>query len=487
MSIRVGLFSSLMVPALVVAGTGPAAAQTATSRTTPAAASTTQCPAVHMLLAPGTSETARFAEPNQDTHGFLSRDLARPVMNAVNGPNIGDLSSGVAELLDLPDGMQSLAGTAGKALGAAMTSHQQQVPRVSRTYVTYPATVGGAQPPGMQGIPLNVGDLTPYGESMLTGVEMTEDLMGKIATKCPDTKVFLAGFSQGAEVISNVARRAGAGLSVIEPSQIGGVALFADPTRAGGTPLHPEGSSTVGPVPGTDGENVQRALVGLDQLATANAGGLGTDKTGLSDFGQIADRVVSWCLPGDYVCGLPAESELVTDIVPLLEEVSLGDPVAGAVAVAKLSESAMSLLEPGSASGLARQTLQVFKDAGVPVPEQVELAVSLTAWLSTNEHNAYAERPVLPDGRSPAAATVDWVQAIAQDVTAGSDEPLAPAPRRSVDGLSALATVEFDNQAARAALDDLGYTTTTSSTAVSTATSAPSTSASPTSSYLEGN
>lgn len=652
MSIRVGLFSSLMVPALVVAGTGPAAAQTATSRTTPVAASTTQCPAVHMLLAPGTSETARFAEPNQDTHGFLSRDLARPVMNAVNGPNIGDLSSGFAELLDLPDGMQSLASTAGKALGAAMTSHQQQVPRVSRTYVTYPATVGGAQPPGMQGIPLNVGDLTPYGESMLTGVEMTEDLMGKIATKCPDTKVFLAGFSQGAEVISNVARRAGAGLSVIDPSQIGGVALFADPTRAGGTPLHPEGSSTVGPVPGTDGENVQRALVGLDQLATANAGGLGTDKTGLSDFGQIADRVVSWCLPGDYVCGLPAESELVTDIVPLLEEVSLGDPVAalerlarildravsigdlsevvdlgfsgvgfsprpdggaktpvlskrvqaataeattaastssqttststtsstsetsetaepspvqapagqvlppappmpagpglpgipplptpeqvvrtvvdvaaglggmalgagitvvrktvtpenlaqiavagltggppaaGAVAVAKLSESAMSLLEPGSASGLARQTLQVFKDAGVPVPEQVELAVSLTAWLSTNEHNAYADRPVLPDGRSPAAATVDWVQAIAQDVTAGSDEPLAPAPRRSVDGLSALATVEFDNQAARAALDDLGYTTTTSSTAVSTATSAPSTSASPTSSYLEGN
>jgi len=655
MSIRVGLFSSLMVPVLVVAGTGPAAGQTATSRTT----STTQCPAVHMLLAPGTSETARFAEPNQDTHGFLSRDLARPVMNAVNGPNIGDLSAGFAELLDLPPGVESLAGTASKAIGSAAASQQRQAPRVSRTYVTYPATVGGVQPPGTQGIPLNVGDLTPYGESMLTGVEMTEDLMGKIATKCPETKVFLAGFSQGAEVISNVARSAGAGLSVIDPSQIAGVALFADPTRAGGTPLQPEGSSTVGPVPGTDGENVQRALVGLDELATANAGGLGTDKTGLDDFGQIADRVVSWCLPGDYVCGLPVESELVTDIVPLLEEVSLGDPVAalerlarildravsigdlsevvdlgfsgvgfstrpdggaktpvlskrvqaatadavaavststqtpststtistsetsetaapspvqapadqvpppapvmpagpglpgllllpplptpeqvvrtvvdvaagiggmalgagitvvrktvrpenlaqiavagltggppaaGAVAVAKLSESAMSLLEPGSASGLARQTLQVFKDAGVPVPEQVELAVSLTAWLSTNEHNAYAERPVLPDGRSPAAATTDWVQAIAQDVTAGGDEPLALAPRRSVDGLSALATVEFDNQAARAALDDLGYTTTspsmTSSSSRPTATSAPSTSASPTSSYLEGN
>ena len=78
------------------------------------------------------------------------------------------------------------------------------------------------------------------------------------------------------------------------------------------------------------------------------------------------------------------------------------------MAVAKLSESAMSLLEPGSASGLARQTLQVFKDAGVPVPEQVELAVSLTAWLSTNEHNAYAERPVLPERATVSPGATCW-------------------------------------------------------------------------------
>lgn len=654
MNVRVGMFSSLMVSTLVVAAAGPAAAQT-TTRIPSGSPETelSQCPAVHMLLAPGTSETARFAEPNQDTHGFLSRDLARPVMNAINEPNVGDLSSGFAELLDLPPGMESLAGTASEALEAAATDRERQAARVSRTYVTYPATVGGAQPPGLQTIPENVGDLTPYGESMQTGVDMTEDLMATIADECPDTKVFLAGFSQGAEVISNVARRAGAGQSALDPSRIAGVALFADPTRAGGTPLQPEGAASVGPVPGTDGTNVSQVIRGLDELATANAGGLGTDDTGLSDFGRIADRVVSWCLPGDYVCGLPVESDLVADIVPLLEQISLGDPVAGleqlarildravsvgdlsevadfdygglgfstrpdgaadtpvlskrvqaattdedteisaessasqpastgaqppvdapsagepappappvvpglpgipalpappplptpeqvvgtvvdvaagiggmalgagitvarqtitpenlaqvavagatggpqaagAVAVARLSESAMTLLEPGSASGYARQSLQVLRDAGIPVPEQVELAVSLSAWLSTSEHNAYGERPVLPDGRSPAAATTDWVQAIAQDVTAGGDDPLPEAPRPSVDGVSALEPVEFDSGTARTALTDLGYApsspTPSSSTPTSMPTSAPSSSVSPTTtSELEGN
>ena len=114
------LLSALVVTTVVVSAAGPAAAQTTTARPGPGTSTTTttttttsrgitQCPAVHMLLAPGTSETSRFAEPNSDTHGFLSQHLVRPVMAAVNGGNIGDLSSGFAALLDLPSGVQSLA------------------------------------------------------------------------------------------------------------------------------------------------------------------------------------------------------------------------------------------------------------------------------------------------------------------------------------------------------------------------------------------
>ena len=576
----------------------------------PVAVAAEQCAAVEMVLAPGTSETAGWSDKNADDKGFLSQSLAQPV-----------------------------AGHGGN---------------VTRSYVTYPATVGGAWPGiGTAPPPKNVGDTTSYADSVATGVANTEKQIRDISAACPDTKVFLAGFSQGAEVISNVARKIGAGESVA-PDKIAGVALFADPTREGGTPLQPDGASSPGPVPGAKGTTVTRAVSGLDVMEMPTAGGLGSDKTGHKDFGEISDRVVSWCLPGDYVCGMPVESELTSDIVSLLEKVSLGDPVttlqqvagildravsvgniseiadldfgeggftanaaemkrtpvldqrvataagrttstapsttgssaptstsastasstsatqtttqsrstvtttaeptatatsssrtarpaaqaaqaptskraaardprpeaglpalssdlavgssqnmgldegtqkvvsaaagiggmalgagitvlrqtltpenlaqialagvtggpqaAAAVAVAKLTNAGMSLLEPASASGYARQVLQVLKDSGMETPKIVELAVDLSAWTSAVEHNMYGERAMLPDGRSAAAATQDWVKAAAVDVSAD----VAPTvPEQVARGAGALVPTQFDVSQALNALKTL--------------------------------
>ena len=577
----------------------------------PVAVAAEQCAAVEMVLAPGTSETAGWSDKNADDKGFLSQSLAQPV-----------------------------AGHGGN---------------VTRSYVTYPATVGGAWPGiGTAPPPKNVGDTTSYADSVATGVTNTEKQIRDISAACPDTKVFLAGFSQGAEVISNVARKIGAGESVA-PDKIAGVALFADPTREGGTPLQPDGASTPGPVPGAKGTTVTRAVSGLDVMEMPTAGGLGSDKTGHKDFGEISDRVVSWCLPGDYVCGMPVESELTSDIVSLLEKVSLGDPVttlqqvagildravsvgniseiadldfgeggftanaaemkrtpvldqrvataagrttstapsttgssaptstspsstaptasesstgqsttaatttattteptvtstsrttrpaaqamqaptskrtaardprpeaglpalssdlavgssqnmgldegtqkvvsaaagiggmalgagitmlrqtltpenlaqialagvtggpqaAAAVAVAKLTNAGMSLLEPASASGYARQVLQVLKDSGMETPKIVELAVDLSAWTSAVEHNMYGERAMLPDGRSAAAATQDWVKAAAVDVSADAAPTI---PEQVARGADALAPTQFDVSQALNALKTL--------------------------------
>ena len=572
----------------------------------PVAAAAEQCAAVEMVLAPGTSETAGWSDKNADDKGFLSQSLAQPV-----------------------------AGHGGN---------------VTRSYVTYPATVGGAWPGiGTAPPPKNVGDTTSYADSVATGVANTEKQIRDISAACPDTKVFLAGFSQGAEVISNVARKIGAGESVA-PDKIAGVALFADPTREGGTPLQPDGASSPGPVPGAKGTTVTRAVSGLDVMEMPTAGGLGSDKTGHKDFGEISERVVSWCLPGDYVCGMPVESELTSDIVSLLEKVSLGDPVttlqqvagildravsvgniseiadldfgeggftanaaemrrtpvldqrvataagrttstapsttgssaptstsastasstsatqsrstgtttaeptasatstsrtarpaaqaaqaptskraaardprpeaglpalssdlavgssqnmgldegtqkvvsaaagiggmalgagitvlrqtltpenlaqiatagvtggpqaAAAVAVAKLTNAGMSLLEPASASGYARQVLQVLKDSGMETPKIVELAVDLSAWTSAVEHNMYGERAMLPDGRSAAAATQDWVKAAAVDVSADVTPPI---PEQVARGAGPLAPTQFDVSQALNALKTL--------------------------------
>ena len=577
----------------------------------PVAVAAEQCAAVEMVLAPGTSETAGWSDKDADDKGFLSQSLAQPV-----------------------------AGHGGN---------------VTRSYVTYPATVGGAWPGiGTAPPPKNVGDTTSYADSVATGVANTEKQIRDISAACPDTKVFLAGFSQGAEVISNVARKIGAGESVA-PDKIAGVALFADPTREGGTPLQPDGASTPGPVPGAKGTTVTRAVSGLDVMEMPTAGGLGSDKTGHKDFGEISDRVVSWCLPGDYVCGMPVESELTSDIVSLLEKVSLGDPVttlqqvagildravsvgniseiadldfgeggftanaaemkrtpvldqrvataagrttstapsttgssaptstspsstattasesstgqsttaatttattteptatstsrttrpaaqaaqaptskraaarnprpeaglpalssdlavgssqnmgldegtqkvvsaaagiggmalgagitvlrqtltpenlaqialagvtggpqaAAAVAVAKLTNAGMSLLEPASASGYARQVLQVLKDSGMETPKIVELAVDLSAWTSAVEHNMYGERAMLPDGRSAAAATQDWVKAAAVDVSADAAPTV---PEQVARGAGPLAPTQFDVSQALNALKTL--------------------------------
>ena len=393
-----------------------------------------------------------------------------------------------------------------------------------------------------------------------------------------------------------------------------------------------------------------RAVSGLDVMEMPTAGGLGSDKTGHKDFGEISERVVSWCLPGDYVCGMPVESELTSDIVSLLEKVSLGDPVttlqqvagildravsvgniseiadldfgeggftanaaemrrtpvldqrvataagrttstapsttgssaptstsastasstsatqsrstgtttaeptasatstsrtarpaaqaaqaptskraaardprpeaglpalssdlavgssqnmgldegtqkvvsaaagiggmalgagitvlrqtltpenlaqialagvtggpqaAAAVAVAKLTNAGMSLLEPASASGYARQVLQVLKDSGMEPPKIVELAVDLSAWTSAVEHNMYGERAMLPDGRSAAAATQDWVKAAAVDVSADVTPPI---PEQVARGAGPLAPTQFDVSQALNALKTL--------------------------------
>lgn len=680
---------------LTVATIPPAAAQDDANEST-------SCPAVHMLLAPGTSETARWADPNTDSHGFLSNEVAKPILNGSNDGQVPDLGAGLSKLLELPDAVgsaqaSSSSGASAHSSAESSTSSDEVVQRVSRTYVTYPSTAGGVAMPGMS---KNAGDATSYEDSVATGVEMTEDLAGKIALRCPDTKIFLTGYSQGAEVMSAVARRSGAGQSYLEPDSVAGVALFADPTRDGGTPLQPGGDSSPGPVPGAEGDSVSQVVSGLEEMTTPDARGLSTDKTGIDGFGELQDRTVSWCLMGDYVCGLPADSELTNDIVTILERMSLADPVktlrgvgdvldravkvgdisevanfdfgddgfsttaedaaetpvltervaaqkdpelaedadssttssttssatdeetdatgdsgsseasesaeaaettdpsesagvqpgtgddasstssaepssetssatstasettsestepsaastpsktsepaetpdngsadgpadvkipgvgsvpgpgpmpdvpevpgmpgaagmindtvdkvvpvaaglggmalgagitvakrtltpeniaqigmagisggpqaAGAIAAAKLTESGMTLLEPASASGYARDVLDLLDDNDIPVADEVKLAVNLSSWMSLTEHIAYAERAMLPDGRSAAQATTDWVQAIASDLTADSDTPMDTSGISDlVDvGTSVLAEVDFNDELA---------------------------------------
>lgn len=194
--------------------------------------------------------------------------------------------------------------------------------RIARTYVTYPATAGGAIVPG-----LKPSAPVAYTESMEKGAQNTAKVLNEVAVKCPNTKVFLAGHSQGAQVASTVAREIGSGESDFPADKVAGVALFSDPTRDKGVQVMQGGESTPAAVPDTDGDHTKQVgEFSSPEQDKLDGAGMGLDKTGGKDFGELADRTASWCSEGDLVCDLPVSGRLSGLVVGTAERLDLHDP-----------------------------------------------------------------------------------------------------------------------------------------------------------------
>ena len=194
--------------------------------------------------------------------------------------------------------------------------------RIARTYVTYPAAAGGAFVPG-----LKPSAPVAYTESMEKGAQNTAKVLGEVAAKCPNTKVFLAGHSQGAQVASTVAREIGSGESDFPADKVAGVALFSDPTRDKGVQVMQGGESAPAAVPGTDGGHTKQVgEFSSPEQDKLDGAGMGLDKTGGKDFGELADRTASWCSEGDLVCDLPISGRLSDLVVGTAERLDLHDP-----------------------------------------------------------------------------------------------------------------------------------------------------------------
>ena len=194
--------------------------------------------------------------------------------------------------------------------------------RIARTYVTYPAAAGGAIVPG-----LKPSEPVAYTESMEKGAQNTAKVLNEVAAKCPNTKVFLAGHSQGAQVASTVAREIGSGESDFPADKVAGVALFSDPTRDKGVQVMQGGESAPAAVPGTDGGHTKQVgEFSSPEQDKLDGAGMGLDKTGGKDFGELADRTASWCSEGDLVCDLPISGRLSDLVVGTAERLDLHDP-----------------------------------------------------------------------------------------------------------------------------------------------------------------
>ena len=271
----------------------PAMAQEPTATAAPTTSSVQlpeghTCALVQVIAVNGTTEASKNSDPDADT-GWLSR-IVRPVVRTANA-----------------DGED----------------------RISRAYVPYPASFGGLVP---------TEDQASYANSVRAGIDNGKALIAQTIERCPDTKIFLAGYSQGGQVASAIAREIGAGNGPVSPEQFAGAALMSDPTRGMGAPVFQAGTSqsTPGPVPGTDGQSV--SSVNVASTAPIPEGRGISPNTAAADFGSVADRVASFCVPGDLACDTPPDSDVFQVVANVAGQAeSAGDPVRALLDVAQIA------------------------------------------------------------------------------------------------------------------------------------------------------
>jgi len=138
-----------------------------------------------------------------------------------------------------------------------------------------------------------------YDESRQEGQSVLETEMVTMHDECPYTDFILAGFSQGAVILGDVASQIGQGGGVVPADRIRGVALIADGRREPG----------VGQVPGThvSGVGAEVALQPLNLLVQPIVPGATMRGPRVGGFGELQDRVWDICAPNDSICDAPRQ------------------------------------------------------------------------------------------------------------------------------------------------------------------------------------
>ncbi|WP_433672530.1 cutinase family protein [Nocardia sp. CA-136227] len=243
-----------------------------------------KCPALYALGIQGTGESSPDAAVTTDT-GMLS-EVFRPMM-----ADAGD------ELVD-------------------------------RAYVPYEASFGGVVAVSK----------TTYSQSVTGGLERLRSMAKQITDRCPNTRLAIAGYSQGAHVASVFAQEVGAGKGTVAAEKVAAVALFGDPNRNANAPLFPGKPDQKLPTaaPGTDGKTVA-GLGDPPATKTASGAGIAPDSGTLENFGSLVGRVAEFCTEGDLACDTPVGAPLVRTVANIAGQVELsaGDPIGSLKSIAE--------------------------------------------------------------------------------------------------------------------------------------------------------
>ncbi|WP_040792548.1 cutinase family protein [Nocardia paucivorans] len=151
-------------------------------------------------------------------------------------------------------------------------------------------------------------NMATYEDAVTAGVANTQQVMREIAQACPDTRFSIVGYSEGADVVRRVAMNVGNqqpgadGYGIVDPDDVLGVVILADPGRSVGDGPFPGAQNPYGNPDGFDRQyqNGISPISGRGALPGTSGG-----------FGALDGKVASFCSEGDLTCAAPENISLL--------------------------------------------------------------------------------------------------------------------------------------------------------------------------------
>lgn len=136
-----------------------------------------------------------------------------------------------------------------------------------------------------------------YDDSRAEGKAKLSGELAFVAQQCSKTKFIIAGFSQGAVIVGDVADQIGTRTGAIGPERLLGAVMIADGRRENGVGVNPGVQ-----VAGQGAEITMQPFQRIVDMATPGATMTGPRP---GKFGEVADRAYEICAPNDTVCDAP--------------------------------------------------------------------------------------------------------------------------------------------------------------------------------------
>ena len=136
-----------------------------------------------------------------------------------------------------------------------------------------------------------------YDDSRAEGTAKLRGELDFVARTCPSTQFIIAGFSQGAVIVGDVASSIGNSAGPINPDRLLGAVMIADGRRENGVGVNPGAE--------VHGTGAEIALQPLQRVADAVTPGATMTGPRPGGFGLVEDRAFEICAPDDTVCDAP--------------------------------------------------------------------------------------------------------------------------------------------------------------------------------------